>query len=178
MSKPLVHGELEDYLTGTTLPDTDDERYRQRLARFLVEDRGHHRGEITPRAPVPVPAGGEMTTGTVDFMVHALGDPAMMIFYGPGSLVSRHRPALALSRLLAGRPIPVVVVSNGEDADVLDGETGTVVGRGIEAIPTRQELEDLARTRAPTPLPPKRLELEARIASAFARLEDECNIEE
>lgn len=36
----LQLGTLTDYLTGISLPDTLDERYRQKLARFLVVERG------------------------------------------------------------------------------------------------------------------------------------------
>ncbi|MGR0480634.1 MAG: hypothetical protein ACTFAL_04315 [Candidatus Electronema sp. V4] len=35
----LVYGSLRDYLTGELLPDTDDERFRQQLARLLVEEK-------------------------------------------------------------------------------------------------------------------------------------------
>ncbi len=177
MSKPLIHGDLEDYLTGQTLPDTDDERYRQKLARFLVEERGFRREEVEPRVPVPVPVGASSATETIDLVIRLEERPSMVLLYGPGSLVSRHRIALALSRLLAGTMVPVVVVSNGEDADVLAGDTGRVVGRGLDAVPSRRALLDRVRAHDFAPLSRRRLELEARIASAFSRLEDECQVE-
>ena len=36
----MIYGSLVDYVTGEPLVDTDDERYRQKLARLLVEERG------------------------------------------------------------------------------------------------------------------------------------------
>ena len=64
----------------------------------------------------------------------------MVIRFGPGSLVSRERPTLAISRLIEPYQVPLAVVTNGQDAEVLDGETGRVVGRGLAAIPARPEL--------------------------------------
>ena len=33
----LILGELTDYITGETLKDTHDERYRQQIARRLID---------------------------------------------------------------------------------------------------------------------------------------------
>ena len=44
----LVYGSLRDYLTGEELPDTDDERLRQQLARLLVEEKGFAKAELEP----------------------------------------------------------------------------------------------------------------------------------
>lgn len=179
----LVLGELIDRLTGEILPDTHDERYRQEIARFLVEDRGFSPEAIRPRrmleVRVPKRAGGDATppyqvrAGTrggrvpVDFVVEAAGRAAMMVKYGPGSLVTRHRSALAMGRLVADRPVPVVVVTNGEDADVLDGLTGKMRGSGWAAIPGRDALAEIAESADATPLSPERAEMEARIVYAY-----------
>ena len=36
-----------------------------------------------------------------------------LLTFGPGSIVSRERPALAVARLVAPYQVPVVVVTNG-----------------------------------------------------------------
>ena len=38
-SHHLIYGHCNDFITGETVVDTDDERYRQKLARFLVEKK-------------------------------------------------------------------------------------------------------------------------------------------
>ena len=35
----MIYGETNDFVTGERITDTDDERYRQKLARFLVEEK-------------------------------------------------------------------------------------------------------------------------------------------
>ena len=44
----LILGELIDFITGETIQDTHDERYRQKLARLLVEHKGYVKKEIEP----------------------------------------------------------------------------------------------------------------------------------
>ena len=97
----------------------------------------------------------------------------MIVKYGPGSLITRHRPALAASRLLALHSVPVVVVTNGRDADVIDGATGSIIGRGLESIPIRSELIKIAENSRFEQLPDKHIEMEARILYAF-EVDDSC----
>ena len=91
----------------------------------------------------------------------------MLIKYGPGSLVTRHRPALAASRLLVAYQIPVVVVTNGVETDVLDGHTGKITARGFDGIPDRAALLQRVEGVHFTPVHPARAEKESRIAYAF-----------
>ena len=42
----LILGELVDFITGETIQDTHDERYRQKLARFLIEKKDYTKNDI------------------------------------------------------------------------------------------------------------------------------------
>lgn len=163
----LILGELADFLTGETLEDTLDERYRQKIARFLVEERGFRPSEIQPRRVLEVRAGSAGGRVPVDLLVTAAGRAAMMVKYGPGSLTTRHRPALAIARLIAPAPVPVAVATNGEDADVLDGISGDLLGSGWDAIPGPEALARIAESANAQPISPKRAEMEARIVYAY-----------
>lgn len=163
----LILGELSDYITGERLTETHDERYRQKLARFLVEKKGYFKSDLQPRLPLTVQAGRNRAVVKVDLAV-ALGDRlAMIIRFGPGSIVTRQRPALAASRLLAPYQIPVVVVTNGEDADILDGATGQVVGRGLDGLPERAALLKTIAAGAFSPISPQRAQKESRLLYAY-----------
>lgn len=163
----LILGATVDFITGESLVDTHDERYRQRIARFLVHDRGYAKTDIRPRNPLVVSAGERQGRLWVDFLAALNGRVGMVVKYGPGSLVTRHRPALAISRLMTAYQIPVVVVTNGETADVLDGTTGKPMGTGFDAIPTRDALERCLGDGALPSISPQRREMEARIVYAF-----------
>ncbi|MFZ5571935.1 MAG: type I restriction enzyme HsdR N-terminal domain-containing protein [Thermodesulfobacteriota bacterium] len=168
-----IFGQLEDYLTGRRLTDTHDERYRQRLARLLVESCGYAPEEIAARIPLIVTAGNRKARITVDFAISLDFRVCMVIQYGPGSLVTRYRPALAISRMIASHQIPIVVVTNGEQADILDGRTGKVLGSGLDAIPGRETLRVLADRHGFEAISAGRLEKESRILYAF-EVDDRC----
>jgi len=160
----LVLGEIVDFLTLRMLPDTLDERYRQALARRLVLDGGHPVEAIRSRIPLMVSIDGNRPAGIpLDFLIWAQGTPGMLVKFGPGSLVTRHRSAIAAARLAASRPLPVTVVTNGVDADVLDTTTGKILGSGLDALPDRGTLETWVTTMPTAVLDPAKREREERI---------------
>ena len=163
----LILGELIDFITGDILKDTHDERYRQKLARLLVEKKGYHKKEIEPRFELLVKAGKNKAIVKVDFIITISGKACMIIKYGPGSIVTRYRPALAASRLVAPYQVPVVVVTNGEDAAVLDGETGNVISSGLDSIPLKSELLKRVAKSDFKSVAADRAELESRIIYTF-----------
>lgn len=163
----LILGELTDFITGEILQDTHDERYRQRLAHLLVEEKGYSKDEITPRCDLTVAAGEHRAVIKADFKIILSGKICMIIKYGPGSLVTRQRPTLAMSRLLAPYQIPVAVITNGEDADIMDGKTGKIIGSGLSAIPSKTELSQRIEHAGFELIPAKRAEMESRIVYAF-----------
>ncbi len=136
----LVMGELTDYLTQKTLADTHDERFRQKIARHLVQVCGYDKKKIESRKQIIIRTGKKTARLWMDFLVSTGEKTGMMIRYAPGSLVTRRLPNLALSRLVHPYQIPVIVTCNGEDAEVINGVTGKVTGQGFDAIPDRQAL--------------------------------------
>ncbi|MFO7708247.1 MAG: type I restriction enzyme HsdR N-terminal domain-containing protein [Desulfobacterales bacterium] len=173
----LILGTLTDLVTGETLEDTLDERYRQKIARLLLEEKGFRRAEIEPRRELLLQAGERRAVIRVDFIVRLEARVVMVIRFGPGSLVSRERPTLAVSRLLEPYQVPLAVVTNGEDAEVLEGESGRVVGRGLDAIPARAKLAAALTGFRWAPIPPERSGLEARIAFCY-EIDDACPCDE
>ena len=163
----LILGQMIGYLTGESITDTHDERYRQALAKLLVEEKGYQKSDILPRRKLIVAAGDNCAQIQIDLTVVIEDAVAMIIRYGPGSLVTRHRPALAASRVVAAYQIPIVVVTNGLDADVLQGKTGSILSKGLDSIPGRQNLLDRCRAHTNEPISPKRNEAEQRILYAF-----------
>lgn len=139
----LVMGELTDFLTNSIVPDTHDERYRQKIARHLVQICGYDRKEILSLWPVIIHARERSASLRIDFLVQSGEKTGMMVRYAPGSLVSRRLSNLALSRIVFSYQIPVIVTTNGEDAEIINGLTGKVTGQGIDAIPDKKALDSL-----------------------------------
>jgi hypothetical protein len=165
----LIYGSLRDYLTGEELTDTDDERIRQDLSRMMVEEKGYGRELLTPRLKIETLFSRCFVTSTIELTVALHDKQFMIIRYGPGSLVSRERPAIAAARVINPEYIiPLAVVTNGRDGELLDTATGKILAYGLDAIPNHAAAEEMfADLVFLPPLDATRRERELRILNAF-----------
>ncbi|MEE4312935.1 MAG: type I restriction enzyme HsdR N-terminal domain-containing protein [Desulfofustis sp.] len=168
-SHHLVYGTLNDYLTGEELVDTDDERIRQGLTKLMVEERGYRKEELQPRLSIETLFTRHFVTSVIDLTVRLEDRQFMIIRYGPGSLVSRERSAIAAARVLNPEyQIPLAVVTNGQDALLLDTATGKTIGEGLAAIPDRQAALDMLPSLLFLPfVDEEKRQREKRILNAF-----------
>ena len=163
----LILGERTDLITGETIVDTHDERYRQKIARLLIHHQGYQKNDIKVRKDLLVQAGENRAVIKIDFLIKLGGMVCMIIKYGPGSIVTRRRPLLAASRILVPYQIPIAVVTNGKDAEVLEGASGRIISRGLESIPDREELIEIVSADPFNPIPDERAEMESRILYCY-----------
>jgi hypothetical protein len=163
----VVLGEIADFITGETMADTLDERARQEIARFLVEQKDYRKDEIELRRSITLDVDGKRDIYRLDFVIRVANKAFMIIMFGPGSVVSRHRPALAAARLVEDYAIPLAVVTNGKTADVLETRSGQVIGEGLNEIPSRDEALRRLDTAQFERIPEERLAKERRILYAF-----------
>lgn len=168
-SHHLVYGTLKDYLTGEVLTDTDDERVRQELSRMMIEKKNFRREELQPRLVIDTFFARCFVRSVIELTVSLEERQMMILRYGPGSLVSRERAAIAAARVLnPSYVIPLAVVTNGREAELLDTSTGKILGYGLQSIPVRQTvLQWMAEMPAMPPPDGKKRENEMRILNAF-----------
>jgi predicted type IV restriction endonuclease len=172
----LILGKAVDYITGQEIVDTHDERARQEVARFLVEEKAYSKDDIEIRREILLNVDGNRATCKVDFLVRVDGKAFAVVIFGPGSLVTRERSALAAARLIESYAVPFAVVTNGKDAEVLETTSGKVIGQGLDAVPSKDEALGKIPTLAFEKLSEDRLEKEKRILYAFDVLaERECD---
>jgi Type I restriction enzyme R protein N terminus (HSDR_N) len=163
----LILGKLSDFISGEILDDTLDERHRQKIARLLVDQKGYRKSDITPRHALNITVDDKCARLRISFTVELDQLIAMVIHYGPGSLVTRYRPTLALSRLIQACQVPLAVVTNGEEADILDGPSGKVLATGLDQIPAKEQLSAIVASRQWPAVSPRQREMESRILMAF-----------
>ena len=163
----LILGQHIDFVTGETIMDTHDERYRQQIARLLINHKQYHKKDIIPRKKLLVKAGENKAVIKIDFLINLLGKVCMIINFGPGSIVTRRRPLLAASRVLSPYQIPIAVVTNGEDAEILEGASGRLLSRGLETIPSREQLSEIRATDNFKRISAERAEMESRILYCY-----------
>jgi len=179
MGHHLILGKTTDYITGQTITDSYDERIRQRMARWLVEGKGYDKSDIEPRVELELLCGHEKAVAIIDFVVNVDSRRAMVIKYGPGSLVSRERPTVAAARLVAPYELPFAVVTNGIDAELIDTASGEIIGAGLESILSKQALTELFKSASLRLITPKRRENETRFLFVYEAIEHstECDDE-
>lgn len=168
-SHHLIHGTLIDYLTGETLVHTDDERIRQAISIMMIEDKGYLKEDLEPRLKIETLFSGQFVVSRIELVVRLNGRRLLLLRYGPGSLVTRERPAIAAARVLdPDNQIPYAVVTNGIDAELIDTVSGKVLGQGLAAIPTRDNALNLLATTGFSPYnDPKKRERELRILNFY-----------
>jgi Type I restriction enzyme R protein N terminus (HSDR_N) len=173
----LIMGELVDFITGETLKDTHDERYRQKIGRLLVNRKGYLKADIEPRKQLTAQADEKKAILKIDFVVRLAGKVCMVVKYAPGSLVTRRRAALAASRLIAPYQVPVAVVTNGEDAEIMNAASAEVIAQGLDSIPAKSDLEKIAANKAIKTISKRQAELESRILYCY-EVDDRCECDD
>lgn len=165
----LVYGSLNDFITGEELTDTDDERFRQDLSKMMVNELGYQKDELEPRRYIETLFSTQFVRSTIELTVSIDGKKIMIIRYAPGSLVTRERSVIAAARVLEKEyQIPLAVVTNGRDAELLDTTNCDVLATGMEAIPTRLQAEEMLTDLTFRDAPQgKKREGELRILNAF-----------
>ena len=173
----LILGELIDFITGETLKDTHDERYRQKIARVLIRQLGYLKADIEPRNALVARADSKKAVLKIDFTITLGGKICMVLKYGPGSLVTRRRAVLAVSRLIAPYQVPVAVITNGQDAEIIDGTSGEVTASGLESIPSKADLTKMAAGETFAPISAQQAEMESRILYCY-EVDDRCECDD
>lgn len=172
----LVLGETTDFLTGQTVTDTHDERARQKIARFLIREKGYSKSDISARVRLDLEVDGRAGSMLVDFVLKSNDREFMIILFRPGSLVSRRRVAVAAARLIGDFVLPYAAVSNAEDAEIMETRSGKVIDRGLDGIFCGGEAESLLAGPETWALSAERREKEKRILFAMEILaQKECD---
>lgn len=140
---------------------------RKMISYLLAEKKGYQREDIEKKVVFEVKLGQETAHSSVDFLISVEGKKAMVIKCAAGSLSSRERQAVAAARLIGSPPVPIAVVADPLNAEVMDVTTGKVVGEGFGAIPIKERMVQILAAVSAQPLSLERLEKEKRILLAF-----------
>ena len=111
--------------------------------------------------------GDEPYRSSVDLVVLVHGKRYMAIKCAPGSLGSREREIVSAARLLDEYQIPISVVSDGKTAIVLDTVSGEKIGEGLDAIPSKEALQETVKSLKLQLVAEKRLAREKLIFRSY-----------
>lgn len=147
---------------------------KQEMEKFLLNNKGYSKNEVEADREFDVEAGNEKCKSKADIVVSIAGKRLMIVKCSIGALVSRERQAVACARLMDSYQIPFAVVTDGNQATVINTLTGEVMSEGLEKIPSRDKLKEMMEKVEFKALPPERLEKEKRILLAFDSIK--CSI--
>ena len=147
---------------------------KQEMEKFLLNNKGYSKNEVEADREFDVEAGNEKCKSKADIVVSIDGKRLMIVKCSIGGLVSRERQAVACARLMDSYQIPFAVVTDGNQATVINTLTGEVMSEGLEKIPSRDKLKEMMEKVEFKALPPERLEKEKRILLAFDSIK--CSI--
>ena len=172
----LIHGKIIDYITGNLVIDTDDERVRQTIAKFLVEKKGYLKTDIDVGRKISLIVDGNQAETTVDFIINIAGKSFAAVIFGPGSIVTRERSTLASARLVENYEVPYAIITNGKNTEIMETESGKVIAKGLFSIWHKTDAQKKAADHIYKTVCDKRKEKEERILYVYEVLaEKECN---
>lgn len=138
-----VPAKMQDFLTGETLPDTDDERGSSATGPLAGGAVGLRQTGTGAPADHYFDFGNRVVS-TIELCARIEGRRLFILRYGPGSLVTREKAAIAAARILdPDYRIPLAIVTNGRDAELLETAHGKVLATGMDCIPDRQQAKAL-----------------------------------
>jgi len=156
------------FLTGKLVLDTDRERIRQKLAKFLVHEKGYRIDDFQIDREISLEANNEKIISYVDLVVRIRDRSLMVLRGGPGSVITREAGTVAAARLLEKDYIvPWAVQANLFDASFIDVKRKKALGYGWDAIPSRAELIKMTSNWPPPRLPENRIPLERQILYSY-----------
>jgi hypothetical protein len=164
----------EKYKAGLVAPSecetVKEDVIRERVLQVLIHGKGFRMEDLEVDQPYEFRAGGDVFQSRASIIIRLEGRRVVLIKCGAGSILARERPSLSLARLLDAAQIPLTVVTNSEDATLLNTVNGETLECGLGAIPTKTQLLERLKDLEFIPLPEKRREMERRILSAFEAL--------
>ena len=158
---------MQELKNATGCQDEADEP--ERMANFLKEEKGYKAADIERRLSIVTRFNDEEVISKITLLVRSGGKATMILRYAPGSVVTRERSAIAAARVLnPDYQIPLVVVTNGEEAVLLDTYKGKRLAESLAELPTAAALQEMTTDLRYEPLSnPKIEERERRILNAF-----------
>lgn len=158
---------MQELKNATGCQDEADEP--ERMANFLEKEKGYKAADIERRLSIVTRFNDEEVISKITLLVRSGGKATMILRYAPGSVVTRERSAIAAARVLnPDYQIPLVVVTNGEEAVLLDTYKGKRLAESLAELPTVAALQEMATDLRYEPLSnPKIEERERRILNAF-----------
>jgi hypothetical protein len=133
----------------------------------LLHDKGYSVEEIEVNRDFSVELPNASFMVKADICLKLEGRVFCIIKCAMSSPESWERHAVAFGRVAEPYVIPYAVVTDSEEARLMNVAAGKPAGEGLEAIPSREEALEMAKNMVPAEYPAEKREREKLILHAF-----------
>jgi hypothetical protein len=140
---------------------------KQKVWEILTKEKNFDPGEIEIDPEVRLRLSDCEATVSIDFIINLPSASFMAIKCSSSALESWERYVISFARVVKDYQIPYAVVTDGDNARIIDVLAGTLVSEYIEGILNRQGALDKMKDFKKIPCPVNRLEREKRVIYAF-----------
>ena len=159
---------IVDFITGEEVPNIGAEENRQKLERFLINEKGYDQADILVDPDIVVSFKGEPYRSTIDLVIVLENVRFMAIKCVAGAIDTWEREILAAARVFdKNYQIPFCAVCDGQNALVMDTLTGKKVGNALDSLFSRTEAVKLIEKITLEPLPENRIAKEQMIFRSY-----------
>jgi hypothetical protein len=140
---------------------------KQKVFEFLIKEKQFKPEEIETDPEFRITLSDSEITVHIDFVVNLSSASFILILCRPTAIESWERYIISSAKVIKDYQIPYVVVTDGEDARIIDVLTGRLTGKSLSELFNREEALNKIKDFKKIPCPANRLEKEKRIVYAF-----------
>jgi len=140
---------------------------KQKVFEFLIKEKQFKTEDIETDPEFKITLSDSEITVHTDFLVNLSSASFILILCRPTAIESWERYIISFAKVIKDYQIPYAVVTDGEDAIIIDVLTGRLIGKSLKELFNREEALNKMKDFKKIPCPANRLEKEKRIVYAF-----------
>ncbi|MDI6800853.1 MAG: type I restriction enzyme HsdR N-terminal domain-containing protein [Thermodesulfovibrionales bacterium] len=162
--------ETEEYLNALELS-----HIQKKVIEFLISRKGYTKKNIEVNKVYTVKLTDASFDVKADIQLRIDGKILLFIKCVMSSIESWERNSISFCRVVESYQIPYAVVTDGENARMLNVISGELISEGLDTIPAKEEALKLIKDIILTAHPEKKSEKEKRILYAFNAIQCPSN---
>ncbi|MFP4167292.1 MAG: type I restriction enzyme HsdR N-terminal domain-containing protein [Desulfonatronovibrionaceae bacterium] len=175
MHETSLNQVITDYVTGEDIQATTYEDLRQSIARLLIQDKGYPREAVQTKVPLVFEVQGTKVEYSIDFLIYAGQNPALLVAFCPGAVASYLRQYVAAARIVSDPPPALVFVTDTKEGVLMRVSDGKRLGDGFQALPDHSSLQEMVDNHPAPKVDPKTRQKARNLVHAFFSLSGECS---
>ena len=140
---------------------------KQKVRELLIKEKQFKPEEIETDPEFKITLSDSEITVHIDFVVNLSSASFILILCRPTAIESWERYIISFAKVIKDYQIPYAVVTDGENALIIDVLTGKLIGKSMNELFNREEALNKIKDFKKIPCPANRLEKEKRIVYAF-----------